>query len=466
MANGIPKLEDECKPIEYLGYWWVPTSADGQQLLRPGVLRAVPPSDFGLQILGNLERELAQKDIATLWLKNPVRKYGVVNGACSGGKRITLFDCTLNHQQWDSSDDTNLIKSNILYFDSWIGDECFSRKDDIKFVEYFAGMAGLREWHNVSAFNCQDVFCGHKSSISYQCPESVLLYGDDRVEIKLSYSWRPPSRSIAQHEASISHDARLILKAKDSAISFYGDKQSVEYYLTGVRTVIGLMIGFGNPLYACKGCVRFPAPGVQKVELSRSWWRDVSKEIVSSPMDVWVPFSKLNKDINDIIRGFFALPELVQNFAGHIVHMNGERHKDLTQGVLPSLVALFEGMQRELYMHGKYEKLVDRFHDEWGRVAEVFSFLDEVSFRALSEYVIQRRDNFSHANPDEYHKDFRLYRLSVLWMRMFNTAMILNASGVSAECIFGAYKGNREYQELCEIPELLMRYNEMGAREV
>ena len=69
MANGIPKLEDECKPIEYLGYWWVPTSADGQQLLRPGVLRAVPPSDFGLQILGNLESigwTLTEDELQTL----------------------------------------------------------------------------------------------------------------------------------------------------------------------------------------------------------------------------------------------------------------------------------------------------------------------------------------------------------------------------------------------------------------
>lgn len=461
MAEHIPDLEDEYTAIEHLGYWWVPSvTGDQQLLLRPGEIHAEPPRDFKLQVLGNLECELTPKGLAALWLKNPFRKYKVINGACSGGKRITLFDCTLTHQQWDSSDDPHLIKSDIQYFDSWIGDECFTRKDDLKFVKFFAGMAGLREWHNVSAFVCHDESKEHKSSIAYQSPESLLLYDDMNVEIRLSYSWRPPSRSIAQHEASISHDARLVLKAKSSAVSFYGDRSSVEWYLTGVRTVIGLMIGFGNPLYACRGCVRLPAPGVQKIELARSWWRDISKEVVSSPLDVWVPFSRLNNDINSIVHGFFALPEQVQNFAGHVVYMNGERHKDLTQGVLPSLVALFEGMQRELYMHGKYEKLIVRFQDEWGRIAAAFPFLDVTSFKALSEYVIRRRDNFSHANPDEYHKDFRLYRLSVLWMRMFNTAMILNASGVSADCIFDAYKGNHEFQELDEIPELLTRYTE------
>lgn len=447
---------------EYLGVWWIP-SADAEQRNVSGVMRIAEGEKLDLQLLGTFspgERQFAFEN------------YPVVNGASHGLKRFTMFNVSVVGQQFNGSEPPEFGETKLWCQEGWIGPECYSKKDDIAFFSLSVGMFGLSAWHNVRPFSFDDNWEAHETKLVYKRPEDVLLFEDDYVTISVGYAWKGPTRAIGQTEADVRHEAQFVIKSKAGKLPFYGDDRSYEFYLNFVRAIIGLMTGAPAPLYNCTGVLRrheMPHDGkpfVPEIVLKHTWRRDMPNlpEKGLSPLDVLVPYAKLG-NVREVISNFFELPKLARDFAGHLVYLNG-CGSNMTQGVLAELVFLFEGIHRELY--GADTKLISRFVDELNRLAEVFPYLggDELGL-SLAIFIKKRRDNYSHANPDDYHNELRLFIFAKMWMHQFITAMILVECGMNPKELFESLATNHSYVNLSrELPGLIRHHRSLYPSEL
>ena len=454
-------LADELKEKEFLGYWWLPVKDGAPQDNRAGVLHFKPDKRANIHLLGAFER-----DVQFLW-RHPFKKYPVIQGAAHDLKRFSLFDCVTTNQNFNSSEPAELAAVQIEFIEGWVGQETYSTKDEIRFLNLMAGMLGLSAWHNVKAFESQSDWNNKHTELQYDCPEAVELFKDELVEIKLVYSWRPASQQLAQCEGKISHDPRILIKSLNGKLPYYGESKSYHFYLNRIRSVLGLMVGRGCPLYDCSGlvqkCELHKEDGmVPEIALRHLWRRDIEDDKPMSPFDVWFPYEHVAQSLKTVVAGFMGMDEFPAGLAGHLVYMNASRRTTFTQSVLPELVYIFEGLHKQLYCEGLCQKekekipLANRFTDEFSRVSNVFPFLDATMKDRLIKYVKNRRVAFSHANPDSFQDNIPLYINVTIWMRMFLTAMILEYCGMPVDVLYAALSKNHEYANVAKnIPQLL-----------
>lgn len=449
---------------EYLGVWWIPSDG-GEQRNVSGVMRIAEGEKLDLQLLGTFspgERRLA------------LMNYPVVNGASHGLNRFTFFDVSAVGLQSNGSEPSELDETKLWCLEGWVGPGCYAKKEDIAFFSLCTGMFGLSAWHNVNPFSVDYDLKGHKANLSYKRPEDVLLFEDGNVTISVGYAWKGPTQSIGQTEADVRHEAQFVIKSRSGKLPFYGEDRSYEFYLKYIRTIIGLMTGAPAPLYNCTGVLQrheMPHDGkpfVPEIVLKHTWRRDMPKlpEKGLSPLDVLVPYAKLGS-VREVVGNFFKLPKLARDFAGHLVYLNG-CGSNMTQGVLSELVFMFEGIHRELYDANEKTWLILRFIDELNRQADVFPYLgdDELGL-SLVIFIKKRRDNYSHANPDDYHNEFRLFMFAKMWMHQFITAMILVKCGISPKDLYKSFAANHLYAELSrELPGLIRHHRNLYSTEL
>ena len=456
MGNFNQHIENEMKLQEYLGLWFLPVDEEFKRNCRAGVVRFQPSRHSEVEILGSFD------DIESgAKLEAVFRRYPVVHGASHGRKRFTLFECTTCSRQIDAFEDPELANTRIDFIDAWVGPNVFASKFEVAFYEVSFGMGGLAAWHNVTAFSSEHDFKHKATCLRYQCPEDVLLYEDGKVVIPLSYSWHPATQQVAQTSGTIEHDPRVVIKSRDGRLPFYGDEGAFEWYITRIRTVIGLMIGSACPIYNCSGLFqKFAAPteteGLKHEErFSRLWCRDINNDWVPSPFDIWILFVAVKDELRQVVSAFFRMAAVPAGYAGHLVFLYSSRTTAFTQGTLPELVYQFEGIHREVLGHKKWE-LTDRFKDILKEIRCVFPEFSDEEFDAIETYVRKRRNNYSHANPETYHKNFRLYIFATMWMRMFDTITVLYLCGLSPRTIWGGLGKNHEYREMVSsLPSLL-----------
>ena len=454
-------LADELKEQEYLGYWWLPIKDGQQQDNRAGVLHFKPDGRANLNLLGAFER-----DVQFLW-RHPLKKYPVIQGAAHGLKRFSLFDCITSNQNFNSSEPAELAAVQIDFVDGWVGQETYSAKDKIQFLNLTAGMHGLSAWHNVSAFASKNDWDNMHIELQYDCPAPLELFKDEQVEISLVYSWQGVTQQLAQCEGKISHDSRILIKSLNGKLPYYGEQGSYDFYLGRIRTVLGLMIGQGCPLYDCTGLAQKFEPrkgggAIPEILLNHLWRRDIEASKPISPLDVWLPYEYVAKLLKPVVAGFIGMDKFPAGLAGHLVYMNASRRGTFTQSVLPELVYMFEGLYKQLYCNGlsrnqlKNIYLAKMFEDEFSRIGNVFPFIDATTKGRLIKYLTDRRVAFSHANPDSFQDNIPLYINVTIWMRMFLTAMVLEYCGLPGGSIYTAFSKNHEYQELAtKIPVLV-----------
>ena len=454
-------LADELKEQEYLGYWWLPVKDGQQQVNRAGVIHFAPNNRAELHLLGSFE------DIP-IALKHPLLKYPVIQGAAHGQKRITLFDCTTYNSNIDLFESAELADVRITFIEGWVGQETYSSKSEIQFLDFRAGMHGLAAWHNVKAFESRNDWANKHTELQYNCPKSVELFKDELVEIKLEYSWQPASQQLAQCEGKISHDPRILIKSLNGKLPYYGESNSYHFYLNRIRSVLGLMVGRGCPLYDCSGLVqkgsrRKDECVVPEIALQHLWRRDIEDDKPISPCDVWLPYEYVAESLKTVVAGFMSMDEFPAGLAGHLVYLNASRRTNFTQGALPELVYMFEGLHKQLYCkelgRSKQEKifLANRFEDEFSRIGNVFPFIDATAKDSLIKYVKDRRVAFSHANPDSFQDNIPLYINVTIWMRMFLMAMVLKYCGVPANVLYAALSKNNEYGHIAKHMPLLLQ---------
>ena len=455
-------LADELNEQKFLGYWWLPVKDGLQQDNRAGVLHFKPDRNANLDLLGAFE-----SDVQFLW-RHPFKKYPVIQGAAHDLKRFSLFDCVATNQNYNSSEPAELATVQIDFIEGWVGQETYSAKDEIQFLNFMAGMHGLASWHNAKAFARKTDWNNKHTELQYDCPELVELFKDEHVELSLGYSWQGASEELAQCEGKISHDPRIIIKSINGKLPYYGECNSYNFYLKRIRSVLGLMVGRGCPLYDCSGlvqkCELHKGDGmVPEIALQHLWRRDVEDIKPISPFDVWLPYEYVAESLKTVVAGFMSMDEFPAGLAGHLVYLNASRRTNFTQGALPELVYMFEGLHKQLYCkelgRSKQERifLANRFEDEFSRIGNVFPFIDATAKDSLIKYVKDRRVAFSHANPDSFQDNIPLYINVTIWMRMFLMAMVLKYCGVPANVLYAALSKNNEYGHIAKHMPLLLQ---------
>ena len=119
-------------------------------------------------------------------------------------------------------------------------------------------------------------------------------------------------------------------------------------------------------------------------------------------------------------------------------------------------------------MHGADKKLILRFVDELNRLADVFPYLggDELGL-SLAIFIKKRRDNYSHANPDDYQNELRLFMFAKMWMHQFITAMILVECGMNPKDLFKSLAANHSYVNLATaLPDLIRHHRSLHPSEL
>ena len=452
----------EMREQEYLGVWWIPNGEENPHRVT-GILHVVEGERLELQVLGSLSVNDNDESLDN---------YPVVNGASHGLNRFTIFNMSVTRRVSNKFESDDLVESNLWGIEAWVGRECYARKEDISFFNLSSGMFGLSAWHNINPFSVSFNWDEHATSLGYKRPDNVLLYEDASVTISIGYTWRGPGQSVGQTEASVSHEAQIVIQSKNGKLAYYGDSRSYECYLNTVRTILGLMTGAPAPLYNCTGLLRkyeLPQDGqpfVPEIILKRTWRRDMPKlsDKGLSPYDVLVPY-KFVRNIKEVVGRFFSLPKFVRDYAGHLVYLNGCDSK-MTQGALSELVYMFEGIHREL--HGAKPRLILSFIDELTRLASVFPYLnDDEMGLSLSVFIKKRRDNYSHANPDDYHAEIRLFMFAKMWMHQFITAMILVECGMDPEDLHKIFSNNHLYNNIAkELPPLIRDHRRLYPNEL
>lgn len=454
-------LADELKEQEYLGYWWLPVKDGQQQIKRAGVIHFAPNSRAELDLLGAFEE-------GSFTLEHPLLKYPVIQGAAHDLKRITLFDCVTYKSNFNFFEPAELADVRVAFIEGWVGRETYSAKDEIRFLNLMAGMYGLAAWHNAKAFASRNDLANKHTELRYDCPESVELFKDELVEINLVYSWQPASQQLAQCEGKISHEPRIFIKSLNGKLPYYGEQGSYDFYLGRIRTVLGLMIGLGCPLYDCTGQVQKCEPCkeggvIPEIVLSHLWRRDIEAPQPISPFDVWFPYEYVAQSLKTVVAGFMGMNKFPAGLAGHLVYMNASRQVTFTQSVLPELVYMFEGLHKQLYCGGlsqnqkEHMPVANRFEDEFSRIGNVFPFLDVDTKAKLIKYCTVRRHKYSHANPDSFQDNIPLYINVIIWMRMYLTAMVLKYCGLPVNALYAAISKNHEYANVAKNIPLLLR---------
>lgn len=440
-------LSDELKEQEYLGYWWLPTNDVQQHDDLAGVIRFAPNSRSELELLGSFGKTMPQVH----------DKCPVVNGAAHGTKWFTLFDCYLRHCNQNFSETIELAAVRYCFADGWIGSRPYSSKDDIRFLRFTAGIDGLASWHDAKAFSWDYDPDSNITVLRYQRPDFLELYKDDWVEIKLGYCREGPSLARAQRESVISHDPRILIDSLGGELPYYGGRGSYRFYLDRLRTILGLMIGLGCPLYDCVGSTEVRRStsddGVApKVELRHWWRRDIEDAQSISPWEIWLPHKDVADYIQTAIGKFMVLDDDCAGLAGHIVYMNASRRTDFTQKVLPELIYLFEGLYRGIWRPKKCrgEVLSPWLKAEFSRIGNIFSFLDSDAQDKLIKYVKARRNNYAHANPESYSKNIMLYIHATNWLRMFLTAMLFDYCEIPVSVILSTFCKQPEFIEFAK----------------
>lgn len=442
-VGNMNTLSDELQEQEYLGYWWLPVKDGQTQDQRAGIIRFKPDRRADLDLLGSFEGRPLDFNVAT-------KQYPVIQGAAHGMKRITIFDGTTSHRDSNLFEPPELAAVRISFIEGWIGEESYTSKEDIRFSSFEAGMDGLSAWHNANAFECKSDFENHNTDLHYKRPVPIGLYKDDLVEIKLGYSWQGASQSLAQCEGSISHDPRIVIKSVSGKLPYYGERGSYHFYLSRIRTILGLMVGRGCPLYDCTGLVtKAEAKGngefVREISLRHLWRRDIETPHPISPLDIWIPYINVAGYITKVVQNFIAIDDASAGLAGHLVYMGASGRTKFTQGVLPELVYMFEGLHRDLCDSRSHVHLKDRFEDEFSRIGTAFPFVDLATQDLLIGYVKGCRNAYAHADPDSNQRNYLLYIYATIWMRMFLASMLLEICGMPVADIYRALRKNHEY---------------------
>ena len=196
------KLSDS---IEEMGYFWSPKGPESLENKVQGILRI---SDTGETFLELQDQRDSDNNIFDFYNK-------CIFGSIQGGF-VALHGC---HTFLPGAATNRLFSVKRLNLSAYLAltefySDYFLQEENPKFSSVEFSVSNLDEWVGINGFQVHDDFNKHEISVTYRLPEEILLCSIDQLEIKLGFSYCPPSAFFV-NERKISQKVYVILSVKE-----------------------------------------------------------------------------------------------------------------------------------------------------------------------------------------------------------------------------------------------------------
>lgn len=189
----------EC--AEYHGRWW---KADSPSKVFYGKLQCTPSENR--LVLEDYQIDMFQ-EMSTI-NNTSLKRVEIILGETIDNKPITLLDCIEK-----SVTVSGFRNKKTSYYVSliFLGNH-YIKPEDIVFTKCYVSFTNLDEWANISGFKFKTNKNFSKYSIIYKRPKSILLYSSKKVQIRITYDVKYPTKNIVQKEATIAQAIALEFK--------------------------------------------------------------------------------------------------------------------------------------------------------------------------------------------------------------------------------------------------------------
>lgn len=447
--------------IRIRGKWWIPGSADEPRKV-PGELT------FEVGAGGTLELYEAFSD--------KFREISVIHGLGTQGECVTIFNGMTASLPMNGNSVGYFRRETISFFDMWVGNLWFVAKDAVLFKEYSFGIHAVEFWTELKCFTTPRKLARNKTSVSFKAPKPILLFSDDRMEIKLDSAWSGPSSSFGQVEGRIQYYPRIVIRSKEELLPYYGEKDSISACEWSIFVLIALLIGVDTWKFGFEGIVKelqikpvFSDEVAVRHYVQHDWGKvDASRRPHHG--DILIPYAGIKSRFHMVSARFFALNTIVGSPIAVLYRMQCVSHA-FFPSTLPELLFAFEELEKKLFekenkslakkekgytskMRGKLEYFCSKNEFEWlspklsfhglsfsqrchtafQKMKEIYPELGTELAKPLINYFRKTRNDYAHAATST-SDDHTLYVYASHWLAEFMTLMILRACGISAKKI-------------------------------
>ena len=459
MDIGIDHYEQEI--VDVRGIWYI----NGEERQRFGVLSYSPTKGALLKVFGML------KDLGTCR----------ITGLLEDGRCVTAFNATFKGVSGNLLT-PEICTTEFIFFDFWEGPVAIDNRDNAQFRSVSFGIHGLDRWYHRPAFNIKpDALMSDGIEIKYQRPKSMELFSDDQVLITVEHNFKTSRISVVQNKAEIVQTQRIMIRAKNGKLPFWGDEKSFDFYIRFIHCFIGLLIG-GDAFAYDFICIaeQFQQDkfgNILQYEKAFNYRRavDLPMRVQSNALSILVPCDDEGVIVN-MAKAFFVCFKKCGELLGRLLTYS-YNWRTLTEYTLPELLFLFEGLSKRLYFNecratkkkrvvdsGDWvriekikqlvrgdadttlRKIADRLFTEepslrdivvtvFGKTASALPILEDPKIRSrLIDYLMKRRNGAAHAvNKSDINIQFDVWCKMFLFMDML--AMVLVYCGMSADVI-------------------------------
>ncbi|HNC01689.1 MAG TPA: hypothetical protein PLS71_25840 [Leptospiraceae bacterium] len=194
-------------PFEIKGYWWLP---ELEEIKLPGILTFSQEDGASLEIVG----------VFDLKKPEPIKQPSIILGVTQQGKPITLYKCVVTAWTYPI---VGLGSGGGRYRAHFVFEGVhFTQDKKIKFNKLCGSYTDLDAWVGIYGFDINWDNSDEKviTNIRYEKPKSLFFDIGEDFEVGINFSSQGPKKSIIQTEATITQQAYLFVKSKNSEIGF------------------------------------------------------------------------------------------------------------------------------------------------------------------------------------------------------------------------------------------------------
>lgn len=356
-----------------------------------------------------------------------------INGETTTGKKTTLFETSVFY--CNKSDNALSTYTVFSFYDFLIGDTFFSAKKQVVFqclsfqCSNLAGWLGYFPFQSFSRSEMEKGFLFKKKA-------PITLYSDEKVSIRLQFLVNDASSPL--DEVKMKYSPNILIKAKTKeGIPFWGDNNSLSFYMRVVDYFFALVIGRNAYSYNICGAVlkRHRFPSSFKSSTNKKTYLDVSETLVFPnvkqeyewfeflhPSRMTLPYSLIKNQLTSFFASFLHHFDSFDYILRDWIMI--KNLSSFTNHSLPTLLYNLEGLHESLFP--KYRPLgfknddnvpyASRLHDIFFNCLDgLFPFISKDQFNQIIKDFILFRKEDAHAKK----------RKKVPWGYQFNLILLV-----------------------------------------
>lgn len=339
-----------------------------------------------------------------------------INGETTNGKKVTLFSSSVDKNNKNSNNDLSTY-TVLSYLYLLIGDSFFFSRDEVKFQRLSFQCSNLAGWLGYFPFQSFSPSEKEKGFL-FKKKEPIKLYSDENVSVLLQFLMNEVTSPF--DEVKMKYSPNILIKAKTKeGIPFWGEKNSLSFYMRVIEYFFALVIGRRAYSYNMCGAVlkRLDYPSDCIPPTNRKTFLDINETLVFPnvkqeqewfeflhPSRMTLPYSLIKDQLNS----FFA--SFLQHFDSFDYILSDWKMirnlSSFTNHSLPTLIYNLEGIHESFFpdfkpmgtKHGDNIPFASRIHDIFLHcLAGLFPFITEEQIEwIIKDFILIRKED-AHA---------------------------------------------------------------------